>query len=66
MKKLLIITTLGLFCFGTAQATTLYCDYHQWNDYVVLNIDYKNNIVQGPTFKGGKKFKATITNKKIF
>ena len=42
MKKLLVITTLGLFCFGTAQATTLYCDYHQWNDYVVLNIDYKN------------------------
>ena len=65
MKKVLGIVVLVLFFTGSANALTLYCDNEQWNYYITLNIDYENKTVQGPTFKGGKKFNATISNKKI-
>ena len=65
MKKFIIIFWISFVNCTLAQAVTLYCDHEEWNHYVVLNIDYQNSIVQGPTFKGGRKFVATISTKNI-
>ena len=66
MKKLLGIVVLGLLWCGSASAITLYCDTEEWNDYLTLNVNYTFSIVQHPNFRGGKTFKADISDKTIF
>ena len=65
LKKLLGIVVLGLFLSSNAYAVTIYCDHEEWNHYVILNIDYKNKLVQGDKFGGGVAIKALISEKTI-
>ena len=66
MKKTFNTIIFMLFFCNYCYAKTFYCNSQEWNQYMVINVDFTSNFVQHPAFRNGEKYKAKISNKEIF